>query len=158
MGVKWFGGGVLALAAMISQPASAELVGANDPDLIRQILQGQGHSVERKSDKDSADYLESVHNGLKFLVLFMNCDDSNRDCKTIQFYMGFSDAKDTSLETINKWNANKRFARAYRDDSGDPVLEMDLDLDFKGIPRENVGEAMNTWKALMSSFQDHINE
>lgn len=70
--------------------------------------------------------------------------------------MGFNDAKKTTLETLNDWNENKRFARAYRDDSGDPVLEMDVDLDFNGIPRENVGEAVNTWKALMTAFQKHI--
>jgi hypothetical protein len=155
---KWFGGALIVLAAMAATPAQAELVGAGSPSTIQQIMESQGLSVERMSAKDSADYLESKHDGLKFLVLFMNCDDEKRNCKTLQFYMGFNDAKDTSLETINNWNKNKRFARAYRDDEGDPVLEMDLDLDFKGIPRENVGEAINTWKALMASFQDHIHD
>ena len=66
--------------------------------------------------------------------------------------MGFSDAKDVSLEKLNQWNKDKRFARAYKDDEGDPVLEMDVDLDFAGIPRENVGETFNTWATLMDSF------
>ena len=156
MKIKWLAGPLVAFAAMTSMPVQAELVGASDATVIQQIMQGQGLSVELKSAKDSADYLESRHNGLKFLVLFMNCDDAKRNCKTMQFYMGFNDAKETSLEAINNWNKNKRFARAYRDDEGDPVLEMDLDLDFKGIPRENVGEAINTWKALMEAYQTHI--
>jgi Putative bacterial sensory transduction regulator len=119
-------------------------------------LESQGLTAELRDGGDSSDYLESKHNGLKFLVLFMNCDDDDRNCKTLQFYMGYNDAKGTTLEKLNAWNAKKRFTRAYRDDSGDPVLEMDLDLDFKGIPRENVGEAVNTWKALMDAYQTHI--
>jgi hypothetical protein len=50
------------------------------------------------------------------------------------------------------------FGRAYRDDAGDPVLEMDVDLDFAGIPRENVGETFNTWASLMDSFREFVFE
>jgi len=154
---KWFGGAALALAAVTAAPAHAELVSAKDPVVIRQILEGQGLSVELKESDNGSAYLESNHNGLKFMVYFMNCDENKRNCATIQFFMGFSDAEDTTLEALNNWNKNKRFARAYRDDESDPVLEMDLDLDFKGLPRENVGEALNTWKSLMDEFRKHVN-
>ena len=87
----------------------------------------------------------------------MNCDEGKK-CKTLQYYMGFSDAKDVSLDKLNKWNKDKRFARAYKDDEGDPVLEMDVDLDFQGIPRENVGETFNTWASLMDSFREYVFE
>ena len=72
--------------------------------------------------------------------------------------MGFSDAKDVTLERLNQWNKEKRFAGAYRDDAGVPVLEMDVDLDFQGIPRENVGETFNTWASLMDSFRAYVFE
>ena len=61
-------------------------------------------------------------------------------------YMGFSDAKDVSLDKLNKWNKDKRFARAYKDDEGDPVLEMDVDLDFAGIPVSGTVDLQN-WSA-----------
>lgn len=48
------------------------------------------------------------------------------------------------------------FPIAYIDSSGDPVMEMDLDLDFAGLPRENVTEAFNLWTALTSSFSSFI--
>jgi Putative bacterial sensory transduction regulator len=137
-------------------PAQAELIGAGRVSVIADIVKAQGMQAEIKKTEGEPDYIESKHDGLKYLILFMNCNDAKRDCKTIQFYMGYNDAKDTPLDKLNSWNRDKRFARAYRDDEGDPVLEMDLDLDFNGIPRENVGEALNTWKALMEAFQTHI--
>jgi hypothetical protein len=70
--------------------------------------------------------------------------------------MGFSDAKDVPLDRFNQWNKEKRFARGYRDDEGDPVLEMDVDVDFAGIPRENLGETFNTWASLMDSYREFI--
>ena len=153
---KWLG--TLATAAMLmgAAPAHAELIDAKNPQLVADLLKSQALPAEFKSPAGETPYIESAHNSQKFLVLLMNCDDAKRNCKTIQFYMGYNDAKKTSLEKLNDWNREKRFARAYRDKEGDPVLEMDVDLDFNGIPRENVGEAVNTWKALMEAFQAHI--
>src|SRR3546814_13196599 len=60
------------------------------------------------------------------------------------------------LERFNEWNREKRFARAYRDESGDPVLEMDVDVDFSGLPRENIRETLNTWASLMRAYREFI--
>ncbi len=147
--------GVAALFA--TTPAKAELINASNPATIKAILESQGWPATLISKPGDDPYLESNRNGLKFLVLFMNCEESKK-CKTLQYYMGFSDAKDVSLDKLNKWNKDKRFARAYKDDEGDPVLEMDVDLDFAGIPRENVGETFNTWASLMDSFREYVFE
>ncbi len=147
-----------ATAALAANPAQAELVNAKNPQAIEAIVESQGWPATLITKADENPYIESNRNGLKFLVLFMNCDDDNKNCKTLQYYMGFNDAKDTSLDKLNKWNKDKRFARAYKDDEGDPVLEMDVDLDFAGIPRENVGETFNTWATLMDNFREYIFE
>ncbi|WP_432770649.1 MAG: YbjN domain-containing protein [Sphingopyxis sp.] len=149
--------GAALLCAAAATPARAELVNASNPATIRAIVESQGWPATLIAKDGEDPYIESSRNDLKFLVLFMNCTD-NRNCKTLQYYMGFSDAKAVSLERLNQWNRDKRFARAYRDDAGDPVLEMDVDLDFAGIPRENVGETFNTWAALMDSFREYIFE
>ena len=148
----------LGVAALFSAtPAHAELINASNPATIKAILESQGWPATLVSKEGDDPYLESSRNDLKFLVLFMNCTDGKK-CKTLQYYMGFSDAKDVSLDKLNKWNKDKRFARAYKDDEGDPVLEMDVDLDFAGIPRENVGETFNTWASLMDSFREYVFE
>jgi hypothetical protein len=146
-----------AAAIFSAAPAHAELVNANNPATIEAIVESQGWPATIVTKPGDDPYIESNRNGLKFLVLFMNCEDG-KNCKTLQYYMGFSDAKDVSLEKLNQWNKDKRFARAYKDDAGDPVLEMDVDLDFAGIPRENVGETFNTWASLMDSFREYVFE
>lgn len=147
-------GAALALSAT---PAQAELVNAANPATIKAIVESQGWPATLVAKAGEDPYIESNRNGLKFLVLFMNCED-HKSCKTLQYYMGFSDAKNISLERLNQWNKDKRFARAYRDDQGDPVLEMDVDLDFAGIPRENIGETFNTWASLMDSYREFVFE
>ena len=152
--------GIVAAAAALAlsaAPAHAELVNAKNPATIKAILESQGWPATLVTKDGDDPYIESNRNGLKFLVLFMNCED-NRNCKTLQYYMGFSDAKDVSLDRLNQWNRTKRFARAYRDDEGDPVLEMDVDVDFAGIPRENLSETLNTWSSLMDSFREYVFE
>lgn len=145
------------VTAIIATPAQAELVNAKNPATIKAIVESQGWPATLISKPGDDPYIESTRSGLKFLVLFMNCTD-NKNCKTLQYYMGFSDAKNVTLEKLNKWNKGKRFARGYKDDEGDPVLEMDVDLDFAGIPRENVGETLNTWAALMDSYREFVFE
>ena len=145
------------LALLLATPAHAELVNAANPETIKAIVESQGWPATIVAKEGDDPYIESNRGGLKFLVLFMNCEEG-QNCKTLQYYMGFSDAKDVTLERLNQWNKEKRFARAYKDDAGDPVLEMDVDLDFAGIPRENVGETFNTWASLMDSFRAYVFE
>lgn len=146
-----------AAIALSATPAHAELVNAKNPATIKAIVESQGWPATLVSKSDADPYIESSRNGLKFLVIFMNCED-HKNCKTMQYYMGFSDAKDVSLDRFNEWNKTKRFARGYKDDEGDPVLEMDVDVDFAGIPRENLGETFNTWASLMDSYREFIFE
>lgn len=146
-----------ATTAFSAAPAQAELINATNPAAIKAIVESQGWPATLITKAGDDPYIESSRNGLKFLVLFMNCEDG-KQCKTLQYYMGFNDAKDVSLDRLNQWNKEKRFARAYRDDEGDPVLEMDVDVDFAGIPRENIGETFNTWASLMDSYREFIFE
>jgi len=142
-------------AALATAPARAELVNATDPEKIRTIVESLGSPATLRAEPNADPYIESNLDGMPFLVIFMNCT-GGRDCRTLQYYMGFSDARQVPLERFNEWNREKRFARAYRDESGDPVLEMDVDVDFNGLPRENIRETFNTWASLMRAYRDFI--
>jgi hypothetical protein len=155
--ILWTALALGAATAIAATPAHAELINAQNPATIKAILESQGWPATLVLKDGDDPYIESNRNDLKFLVIFMNCTDNKR-CKTLQYYMGFNDAKNVPLDRFNAWNKDKRFARAYKDDAGDPVLEMDVDLDFGGIPRENVGETLNTWASLMDSFREHVFE
>lgn len=148
----------LAAAALGAAPAHAELVSPKNPAAIVKILESQGWPANLVTPGDADPYIQSESNGMKFVVLFMNCNDAHQDCRTLQYYMGFNDVKDLPFEKFNIWNKQKRFARAYRDDQSDAVLEMDVDLDFAGLPRENVTDSLQTWAALMDAYHDFVNE
>lgn len=59
---------------------------------------------------------------------------NGRDDGSLAFRMYF-DGDNTSLKSINKWNATKRFLTAYIDKDGDLVLQDDLHV------REGISEA-----------------
>ena len=48
--------------------------------------------------------------------------------KSLLFHTGFVDTE-TTLRHVNDWNRDNRFSRSYISDDGDPILELDLDLD-----------------------------
>jgi hypothetical protein len=57
-----------------------------------------------------------------------------------------------SEEDVNRFNARKRFARAYLND-GEPVLQQDLDL-AEGVTRANVREAIELFRLLVQDFKE----
>lgn len=146
----------LAIATMAAAPAQAELISAANPKDIFLVAKANGFKPEMTSKKDENPSFRISVDDTKSIVLFMNCDDDEANCKTVQFYAGFSVTEPISLDSINNWNREKRFARAYVDLDLDPVLEMDLDLDFNGLPRENVAEAFSVWRSLLTEYQNFV--
>lgn len=83
-------------------------------------------------------------------VLFFIAD--NR--QNIQAYAGFKGG-DSSVSNMNEWNKNKRYSRAYKDDDGDAVIELDLDFEG-GISRNRVANFIQTVALSAKVFREHI--
>jgi hypothetical protein len=147
--------GFSALAAMTAAavPAAAEMITANDPAKIAALLKEKGYRAEIIEGEDTT-YVRSADSGVPVTIFFLNCEA--KKCSTIQFYTGFSDRKNVSLERINDWNKNRRFARAYIDNDGDPVIEMDVDMDHQGIARENFYANLDIFLASIPKFKEHL--
>ena len=146
----------LAFTALIAAaPAHAELIDARAPKKIEALLEAQGWKTALTEDAGENPYIWAERSGFRFVVAFNNCAEG-KNCRTLQFLLGVEGARSLSDDRINNWNRDQRFARAYRDAAGDPVLAMDLDMDFKGLPRENVDEAVRTWTGLIDSFYRFI--
>lgn len=58
----------------------------------------------------------------------------------------FADTRAT-LQDVNTWNQEKRFARAYLDTDGDPVVEAELDL-AGGVTIARVKDFIQTFGQL----------
>ncbi len=71
----------------------------------------------------------------------------------LQLYASFK--KKVTVNKINEWNRDKRYARAYIDKEGDPCLELDLDLEG-GSSMGAVREMFRTWRTCVKLFTEHI--
>jgi len=144
-----------AMLAAIAAPASAQMVSAADPASLVTVLQAKGYQAELTKSDDGDPMIRSAMDGSKFIILFYGCT-KNRACQTIQFYAGFKSDGEVSIETMNEWNKENRFGRAYIDADKDPVVEMDVDLDDGGMSRALFEDVFEFWEVLMPDFKKTI--
>lgn len=149
----------LAATAMLgaAQPAAAQMVSAANPESIARVLRDRGFRAELTKDAEQNPLIKSGAEGANFLLVFFNCDAAHR-CATVQFYAGFDREGQFSLEKLNDWNKSKRFGRAYRDAEGDPVVEMDLDLDDGGMSQALFEDNLEFWTTILGEFRSFIDE
>lgn len=143
----------LALAATLSHPAAAQVLG--DPAVIKALMIDYGLTVEQDVDAAGDPRLTSRIEGLYFSVYFYDCAD--RLCQSIQFSSAFD--TDTPLDpgALNRWNSDYRFAKVYLDDEGDARVEMDVNLDGDGVGRKNFDDTLDIWRAVLTAFRSYIN-
>ncbi|WOK37171.1 YbjN domain-containing protein [Sphingomonas sp. C3-2] len=157
MSLKYFAAAALAACALVPGTGFAQMISAKEPAKMVSLLQKKGYRAEIETD-ESGTRIRSADSGRNFTIFFMSCDDQEKNCTTIQFYAGFSDLKSTQLSQINEWNKTRRFARAYIDGEGDPVIEMDVDLDFNGIPEENFMANLEIFTDSLSAYVPFLKE
>ncbi len=124
-----------ALAMLGATPAAAQKVEANNPATVQAVLQSGGYKPEMKKDGTGDPLLMIDAQGYKMMVLFFGCKN-NVGCKSVSFYAATKAAKTIDLSSVNKWNAQHRFGRAFLDSDGDPTLQYDLNLDVGGMSPE----------------------
>lgn len=146
---------LLALGALaLSSTAHAQNVSATSPQGVVAALQNAGYKATLSKDSTGDPLISSSSGGSNFSVFFFGCT-KNVDCRTIQFFAGYSDRKPT-LSQMNDWNSKKRFARAYIADSGNARIEMDVDLDDGGMSAKLFEDNLEFWVAVMAAFEKHI--
>lgn len=84
---------------------------------LYELMKAEGYAVSIDEDGDLLWKID----GLRTFMFSVGQGDS------LQFHTAFSDG-DATLEKINAWNRDIRYSRTYLDESGDPHLELDLDL------------------------------
>lgn len=148
---------VFAIALACAAPAYSQAITAKDPGSIVSALQSKGYQAQLDKDKGGDPLIRSASSGSKFNVFFYNCTEGS-DCATVQFYSGYETEDDAtpSFEKINEWNRTKRFGRAYIDAEGEPVIEMDVDLDDGGMSQALFMDNVEFWTAVMAEFESYI--
>jgi len=133
---------------LFSSPVSAQkgesIYSTISVQQLYKLMASEGYSVEISKTGKTVQWKMEGYGHTLFVA-----DDG----KSIQFYSGFKDK--TSLKAINEWNKGKRYSRAYLDDSDDPVLELDLDLDG-GVTKAGLLNFFLTCRASLNAFVSHI--
>ena len=148
--------GMFAAAAILTaaSPAAGQMVTAKNPQSVVKALQDSGYKAQLEKSEDGDPMIRSASSGSKFTVFFYNCT-AGANCATVQFYTGY-EKKGLTLEQINEWNRSQRFGRAYLDKDGEPVVEMDVDLDDGGVSPALFTDNLEFWTSIMSGFEKHI--
>jgi hypothetical protein len=135
------------------QVAAEELIDAKKPAAILNIAKGFG-SAKLGTDSEGDPLITGRIKGTKYGIYFYGCNSKGEDCDDIQFNAAWSGVK-TTLQTINQWNAEKRYGKAYIDNEGDPVIQMTVNLDY-GVSDENLDDTFNWWTKALDEFIEEV--
>jgi len=147
---------ITALAAMSALPARAQNVVA-DLDRIAQVLAQAGYEP-KLTKKDDEEFIAAYLDGYEFLILPYGCNESKRECRSIQFFIAFDPPKSPSLEAMNLYARENRWGRIYLDRDGDPAIEFDLDLEKGGMSEELFLDNLSYWATAVQAYAQFVFE
>jgi hypothetical protein len=137
------------------QRAAPGKVSVADPASLVAALQKAGYKAKLTYD-DGKPEIESGAAGASFYLYLQNCE-SKDGCEDVMIQSAYDLDKDAiSLETINKFNKDNRWARAYLDEENDPILEMDLVFANKQMDEAEFIEGVKAWDEVMGRFHTAI--
>lgn len=140
-----------ALVLGLSAPAFAQTIDGSAVDDILALAQRYGEAT-LETQGDGQPRIAGKTGELPYQVFFLNCDSGV--CEDINFYAGFAGVKPT-MDSLNAWNRDKRFGRAYLDSDLDAVIEYDINLEH-GVSRENLNAAFGVWSLVLSEFARYV--
>ncbi len=100
-----------------------------------------------------------------WVIFFFNCDKSGelerRGCRSLQFYTSYIMDNAIPLATINSWNTDQRYARAYyrKQNDGKHSARIEVDALFEDTgskPAEAFRAYFSIMKRQAASFRKHI--
>ena len=138
------------LWASSAAAAPAVLHFAADEPLLAQVL-GEMEIDYVLSFDDADDPLWTfTHLGLLLTVIAYD-ETGSGQYESLLFYAGWAAESDIPLAAVNDWNADSRFGRAYIDEAGDPVIELDLLLSG-GVTAQTVKDYIDVFAAVASDL------
>jgi len=146
---------VVLASLSIAAPAVASGVVA-DPARIAEVMRKARYTVERKP-AEGGEYLIASFGkeSYSFNIYFFGCDEkTTRNCKSVQFYSGFSPKTKPTLEAMNAYASDNRWGRIYLDKNKDPVIEMDVDLEDGGVSEALFLDNVEYFETVMNRFAE----
>lgn len=145
----------LALAAPAGAQQVAGPVTAFDPPSVAAALRARNYPADVRRTNDGGWFVSAQMGQTPFQAILLNCAQTGTRCTDLQLFARLEANDAATLERINAWNARSRFARAYLDQTGRPVLEMDLSVEG-GVGPTNIGAMLDTWGGALGAFVTHM--
>jgi hypothetical protein len=144
--------GAMLMLAGVAGASGQETIDGSNADEILNIARGYGSATLTTQDNGDP-RLDGKIDGVQYYVLFRNCTN-NTACEDLNFYAGFLDNKPT-LEAINAWNRDKRFAYAYLDFDLDASIVYDVNIEY-GVTPKNLDATFSIWSHVLNQYADYI--
>ncbi len=128
---------------------------ANDPQAIQQAMQDAGYHAEMSTDDQGNPKIIGTASRSTYWVLFLDCQSSD-GCLGVEFYVSYELDTKPSLETMNQFNNDYRYIRAFTNDDGQPRMMMDVLMRDDGLGKATFLEYLRLWTVIMPSFEDAI--
>lgn len=142
-------------AASLSAQAAPGKVSLTDPNSLVAALQKAGYKA-KLTVKEGKPEIESSAAGATFYLYFQNCEGAE-GCEDVMVQSAYDlDKNAVTLEAINAFNKDNRWARAYLDDENDPVLEMDLIFAGKQLDEGTFIDSVKAWDDVLGRFHKAI--
>ena len=124
-------------AALLLFTAGAVMAQSSDritAAIIVKELKAMGYQSKVDTDSSGDPRVNMMVYGYNWSIYFYDCASGARDerqCISFQFYSGYVTAKPVPFETLNKWNAEERYSKAYHSTTGDKKPSARIEIDVR---------------------------
>ena len=140
----------------LALPAMAQSnILASDPASVLNYFESEGFPADLESDNQGDPLIEVKYFGSSFSIYFYGCDE-NVDCLSIQFFSGYRTDGNVGIDSINAWNSDFRYLRAYLTDEQSSRIEYDAYLGTNGMSVGDFEGVVDSWTRGMQRFEEHI--
>ncbi|MDB5590847.1 YbjN domain-containing protein [Enterovirga sp.] len=130
------------------------LVDATDAGRLAGLMQSWGWLAKVSKDSAGDPRIESKISKSTFSVTFYGCD-KGQNCTSVSLETAYIVEPKASLETINKWNREKRWGQAALNVRGNPTLSLAINLD-QGVSPKNLESTFERWRTNVTAFEQAI--
>jgi hypothetical protein len=123
----------LAAPVLGEESSTGDTVERISASVIAHELEAMSFTAKIDQDDTGDPRVTTKVDGFEWSIYFYDCASgvlAERGCASYQFYTGYIVPASFPLTTINKWNTEKRYAKAYsyvqRDHSNNARIELDV--------------------------------
>lgn len=138
---------------VFAQQTNTQLITGNDVDRIADLARAYG-TIERRQDEEGV-WLRGEMDDIVYTISFLNCDDNDANCTSVQFRAWWESNGAHSLDAMNQWNRDRRFSSAYLDSNNNATIEWDVNL-AGGVTTTNFDDSIQWWQAVMRQFREQV--